>query len=83
MPADALIVQHAFKDGWCLHCGAKYHPSMTATCLQRAAAQSGLMPEPARREYACEAFDAIGERLAELQKPVEPEKAPGFIADLF
>ena len=52
----------------CVICGAIRHPQMTATCFDRASPGNALMPEPARRLYASEAFDAIGARLIELGK---------------
>lgn len=52
----------------CQICGAIKHPQMTATCFERATPGNALMPEPARREYASEAYDAIGARLIELRK---------------
>lgn len=59
----------ATADGkrWCKHCGSMLHPSNLQTCIERASIGSALMPEPERREYASEAWDAIGARLAELR----------------
>ncbi len=51
----------------CVICGAIQHPQMTAICLERATPGNALMPEPARRQYASEAYDAIGTRIAELR----------------
>lgn len=59
--------QHEFKEGWCVHCGAKEHPQMTATCLSRDVPNTEVMPEPARRIPACEDGDTISRRLAELR----------------
>jgi hypothetical protein len=41
---------------------------MTATCFDRPTPGNALMPEPARRQYASEAFAAIEERVIELRK---------------
>lgn len=63
----------------CVICGAVQHPQMTATCFDRPTPSGVLMPEPARREYASEAYGAIGARVAELlkeRKEVEAATAP-------
>lgn len=79
------LAAHEFPDTdtrenrWCKWCGCLWHPQMTATCLQRAIPASELRPEPARREYACEAFEEIGKRLVEVAKeslPVESDPQP-------
>lgn len=51
----------------CVHCGCPMGTQYTYTCLSRANPGGALMPEPARREYASESWDAIGGRLAELR----------------
>jgi len=51
----------------CVICGAVKHPQMTATCFDRPTPGNALMPAPARRQYASEAFDAIGARVVELR----------------
>lgn len=69
-----LAREHSFPpaDGsgrkWCLHCGALWHAQMDATCVARAVA---LAPEPARRTYASEDFDAISARIIELKRERE------------
>ena len=60
--------EHEFREGWCLHCGAKHHPQMTATCLERRAA---LATEPRRRVSALDDSDAISARLGELRAEKE------------
>lgn len=50
---------------FCLHCGAKYHAEMDATCLTRDI-PSAIMPEPKRRVPMCE-DDSIARRIAELR----------------
>jgi len=63
----------------CIHCGALKHEKYTYTCLDRVAPGGALMPEPTRRVYASEAWDAIGARMEELQKErkaIEAATAP-------
>jgi len=66
------ITEHAWVDGWCTHCGASeggYHQTIASgyasTCLPRSTVD--VMPEPKRREVACEATDEIAARIAELR----------------
>lgn len=64
----------------CIHCGAPLNTKFTYSCLERPGTSSKLMPEPARRQYASEAYEAIGARQAELaaertallSEPAEP-----------
>ena len=63
-----MIRQHEVVDGRCKHCGALKPDPAENTCIERSGIVSELRPEPARREYASEAFDVIGARLAELRK---------------
>lgn len=66
--------KHEFVNGRCVHCGAMDNPqSQMLTCLQRAIPKDELRPEPARRQYSCEAFDDIKARLDELAKERLPE----------
>ena len=67
-----LLAAHEFPEGegnrWCKHCGCLWHAHMTATCLQRAIPPGELMPEPKRRQLACEDAETIAARLVELAK---------------
>lgn len=54
------------KGEFCIHCGG-YKPGEAVTCVPHEDDPALLRPEPARRMYACEDFDAIGERFVELQ----------------
>lgn len=66
-----MIRQHEVVDTRCKHCGA-VNPTELETCIMRSGPASAMvMPEPARREYAIEDFDAIGARLAELRRERE------------
>ena len=81
------IRQHtASPSGRCLWCGAAQAESGgwgERTCIERddGITASEIRPEPARRQFAFEDFDAIGGRVAELKrerdaalnKPPEPE----------
>lgn len=69
-----MMQEHEFSEGWCLHCGASEAgctqvaaEGNTSTCNARADTVNALRPEPARRVYASEDFDAIGERMRELE----------------
>ena len=63
----AWIRQHNVVDDKCTHCGVT-KPTDQNTCIARLIIEVAERPEPARRQYASESFDAIGERLAELRK---------------
>lgn len=63
------LAMHEFVEGWCLHCGLRENPNAAQYgCLQREIGISDLMPEPKRREYACDDADIISARLIELAK---------------
>lgn len=62
---DGQIALDEHGRAFCLHCGAKYHAQMDATCLTRDV-PSQIMPEPKRRIMACE-DDSIAQRIAELR----------------
>lgn len=63
-----MIREHEVgEDGRCKHCGALKPDPVENTCVERVEIVSGDRPEPARREYAIEAVDLIGARLAELR----------------
>jgi hypothetical protein len=51
----------------CVHCGTlkTHHENVPQPCVPQWSKEP-LRPEPARHEYASEAFDDIGKRLAEL-----------------
>lgn len=79
------------EDGeFCRFCGANYIGGTfgtEATCLAREETHESyeIRPEPARREFASEAFDEIGKRLAELKEErsaamnhTEPEETAGL-----
>jgi len=82
--------QHEFATGGderCRHCGTPRarHDQAAQPCVPRWSGTEKLMPEPARRTYASEDFDAIGARLVELAKereaqldePAEPQQDAG------
>lgn len=52
----------------CRHCGSAWNDNMGISCIERPGKSNKLMPEPARRVYASEAWDALGARLAELRR---------------
>jgi hypothetical protein len=58
LPADTKGRQ------WCKHCGALYHPAITATCLER---QDATAPASGRRVSALDDIDALAARIAELR----------------
>lgn len=60
---------------WCKHCGSMLHTRILQTCIERVSPGGLLMPEPARRSWAYEDFDAIGARLIELRKEREAVEA--------
>lgn len=57
----------ATPDGkrWCKHCGSLFHPHVLQTCVERESV-SGLAP--VRRTWACEDYDAIKARVAEVKR---------------
>lgn len=70
----------------CVICGAPLDNGYAYTCLDRPTPGGVLMPEPTRREYASEAYGAIGERVAELERErlatqAEFAEAPVPVAD--
>lgn len=71
-----MIRQHEVIDGRCKHCNA-VNPTALETCVMRDGTASTLLaPEPARREFAIEAFDVIGARLAELRRERDAVNQP-------
>lgn len=68
-----LQVHEFLDDNFCKWCGQINVPDLQTTCLQRDIPPDARMPEPKRREYACEAFDEIRARLAEVEKESLPQ----------
>ena len=70
-----MFAEHVWVDGWCVTCGASeagYNATIMAggesTCLWTDETKpAAVRPEPERRVYASEDFDAIGERMRELE----------------
>lgn len=75
---------------WCAWCGAhcvdgNFGTEATCTPREEGLDPNILRPEPARRQWASEAFDEIGKRLAELKEErsaamnhTEPEETAGL-----
>ena len=68
-----MFAEHVWVDGWCVTCGASeegYNATIMAggesTCLWTDEKKPAAV-RPARRVYASEDWDAIGERLRELE----------------
>ncbi len=69
-----MIREHHFHDGKCLYCGAQGpRPDEQRSCVARSDTVGTLRPEPARREYAVDAFETIKTRLAELKAEALPK----------
>ena len=64
MRAHEFLPADASGRHWCTHCGALYHPEISATCLERAAETA---PARGRRVAALDDIDAIATRIAELR----------------
>ena len=66
---------HEFVSGTatdpCIHCNVPYeravHGGAEITCVPHRKSVDVVMPEPARRVYAVEAFDEIGARIDEIR----------------
>lgn len=52
----------------CIHCGSAWSENMGISCIERKGTSSKLRPEPFRRVWASEAYEAIGARLADLER---------------
>lgn len=64
---------------WCVHCGSPNNSFSTLTCLPR----PKPAPEPKRREWACEDFDAINRKFVALEEQARRycrNKDPAFAA---
>lgn len=68
--------QHLFPEGqrFCLYCGALHHQQMTATCVERP--DPPTAPEPRRRLFAVDDFDAIHAAREALKPPQDPDPPP-------
>jgi hypothetical protein len=78
------VRQHVWVADRCLMCGAiswerlrslgaasgndSFDGEDRRQCIEREDYAGALMPEPARRQLMCEAFDDIGARMTEIEK---------------
>lgn len=69
-----IVREHVWINTRCHVCGALKDESGNKderTCLPREDHIGKLAPEPKRREYASEAWDAISARIAEIRKEAQ------------